>query len=94
MSAINSLLTTANTLLNTHSDPRHASIVTALEAASRALQLAAEQGRPDLAARAELLRGHALREIGHWTRASECYERAMGCATSNVEVIRGVVVGR
>lgn len=92
MSSIAAILTTSNALLNEHTSPRHTSLVAALNAANEALELASTQNRPDLAARAELLRGHCLRELGHWELASSCYERATVCASSAVVVVEGVVV--
>lgn len=92
MSAIATLLTTANELLNEHTSHREAAAAAALEAANQALRLANEQDRPDLAARAELLRGHAFRDRGQWTLANECYERAKACSSSVLMVVGGVVV--
>lgn len=94
MSSITSLLAEANSLLNSHSTHRHTSFVAALDAANEAFQLASAQGRVDLAARAELLRGHCFRGLGHWTVAAECYEKAREGSSVSIEIEDGVVVKR
>ena len=91
MSSIDSFLTAANSLFNSRSTPRHANVAVAMYVADIALQRASEETRPKLAARAELLRGHCLREMGQWSEASGCYERASSRTSSGTRVIDGAV---
>ena len=70
--SIQSHLTTSLSLLITHTPtatPRSASLIAALQSADAALALAAAEGRADLEARAQLLRGNCFREMGDWGAA-------------------------
>lgn len=95
--SIQSHLATSLSLLSTHSPnstPRSAWLIPALQSADAALALAAAEGRRDLEARAQLLRGNCFREMGYWGAAKACYERAVGCGSSEVKIVEGVVVKR
>lgn len=94
--SIQSHLTTSLSLLIAHTpnSTRSASLIAALQSADAALALAATEGRCDLEARAQLLRGNCFREMGFWGAARGCYERAVECGSSGIEIVDGVVVKR